>query len=177
MRFCFNIFNIKSLTIFTTIILIFSIGNKNTLQENRNTNDIEKVSNTIILKENNEWKLEIPKINLEASICEGTSSDILNKYIGHFEETQRENGNVVLAAHNRGYKVNYFQRLKELETGDIVFYTYLGSKRKYVINEKNIIKDTDVNVLQNTEDNIITLITCVENMPELRRCIKAIQTN
>ena len=108
MRFCFNIFNIKSLTIFTTIILIFSIGNKNTLQENRNTNDIEKVSNTIILKENNEWKLEIPKINLEASICEGTSSDILNKYIGHFEETQRENGNVVLAAHNRGYKVNYF---------------------------------------------------------------------
>ena len=177
MRFCFSIFNIKSLTIFTTIILIFSIGNKNILQENRNTNDIEKVSNTIILKENNEWKLEIPKINLDASICEGTSSDVLNKYIGHFEETQKENGNIVLAGHNRGYKVNYFQRLKELEKGDIVFYTYLGNKRKYVINEKNIIKDTDVNVLENTEDNIITLITCVENMPELRRCIKAIQTN
>jgi LPXTG-site transpeptidase (sortase) family protein len=121
--------------------------------------------------------LEIPKIDLVANVSEGTSSEVLNQYIGHFEETQKQNGNIVLAAHNRGYDVNYFQRLKELEIGDIVFYTYLGNKRKYVVNEKNIIKDTDVNILENTKDNRITLITCVENMPELRRCIKAIEVN
>lgn len=175
--FCFNVLNIKTLTIFTTIILIFSIGKQNVLQENRNTNDIKNVSNTITTKENSEWKLEIPNIDLEARIYEGTSKDILNRYIGHFEESQKENGNVVLAAHNRGYKVNYFQRLKELEIGDIVFYTYLGNKRKYVVNETKIIKDTDVKVLENTKGNQITLITCVENRPEYRRCIIGIEKN
>ena len=47
------------------------------------------------------WKIEIPKINLEATIAEGTSEEIMNKYIGHFEDTEKWNGNVGLAAHNR----------------------------------------------------------------------------
>lgn len=75
------------------------------------------------LEEEN-WQLEIPKINLLAEISEGTDVDTLNQYIAHFEETAKENGNIGLAAHNRGYKVNYFERLKELEKGDSVFYTY-----------------------------------------------------
>ena len=38
-----------------------------------------------------------------------------------------------------------------------------------------IIKDTDWSRLENTEENILTLITCVENKPEQRRCIQAIE--
>ena len=38
-------------------------------------------------------------------------------------------------------------------------------------------EEVEKEIKEDTEDNIITLITCVENMPELRRCIKAIQTN
>ena len=37
------------------------------------------------------------------------------EYVGHFENTNLLNGNVGLAAHNRGYPINYFARLKELE--------------------------------------------------------------
>ena len=59
---------------------------------------------------NNDWKLEIPKINLEAEISEGTDIETLNRNIAHFPETVKENGNIRLAAHNRGYKVNYFER-------------------------------------------------------------------
>ena len=41
------------------------------------------------------------------------------------------------------------------------------------INYNNvIIKDTDTYVIENTKENIITLITCVENKPELRRCVQ-----
>ena len=72
----------------------------------------------------NTWHLEIPKINLKAEIREGTDSENLNKYIGHFEETVKENGNIGLAAHNRGYKVNYFENLKKLEKGDKIFYYF-----------------------------------------------------
>ena len=38
-----------------------------------------------------------------------------------------------------------------------------------------IIKDTNWNYLKNTEKNKITLITCIENEPEYRRCIQAIE--
>jgi LPXTG-site transpeptidase (sortase) family protein len=121
------------------------------------------------------WKLSIPKINLEADISEGTDKSVLDEYIGHFENTQKENGNVGLAAHNRGYNVNYFSRLKELEVGDEIIYTYNENQKKYKVESKSIINDTDWSKLENTEDNKLTLITCVENKPELRRCIQAIE--
>ena len=39
-------------------------------------------------------------------------------YVGHFENTEEWDGNVGLAAHNRGYPINYFANLKELKIGD-----------------------------------------------------------
>lgn len=81
-------------------------------------------------------------------------------------------GNVALAAHNRGYKVNYFKDLKNLEIGDEIIYRYKNIKLIYVVTQKQIIKDTDVEIVENTEENIITLITCVENNPQNRRCIR-----
>ncbi len=38
-----------------------------------------------------------------------------------------------------------------------------------------IIKQTNWEYIENTKDNRITLITCVENMYEYRRCIQAIE--
>lgn len=70
------------------------------------------------------WVLEIPKIDLYAEISEGTDKQTLNQDIAHFAETVREDGNIGLAAHNRGYKVNYFEKIKYLEKGDKIFYVY-----------------------------------------------------
>jgi len=47
------------------------------------------------------WQIEIPKINLIAPIAEGTSQDVMNEYVGHFENTSLWKGNIGLAAHNR----------------------------------------------------------------------------
>ena len=77
--------------------------------------NLEKSNSINNLKKLDEWKLEIPKISLCAKISEGTTSKVMDKYIGHFMETSKDNGNVGLAAHNRGYKVNYFANLKKLE--------------------------------------------------------------
>lgn len=184
MRTCFKIINLKLVTIFITIILLlFKINNySNTCIGNSNfTNEIIDISNTLNNNKNiiynQEWILEIPSINLKADIAEGTSSETLNKYIGHFEGTSKQSGNIALAAHNRGYLVNYFRDLKELEIGDEIYYTYQGERLEYIVSSKNIIKDTDWSSLENTEDNRLTLITCVENQPELRRCIQAIEKN
>lgn len=121
----------------------------------------------------NTWQLEIGSIGLKAEIAEGTTQEILNKYIGHFENTSKETGNIGLAAHNRGYEVNYFERLKELKQGDEIKYQYNQYQNVYEVYKNIIIKDDDWKKLEQTEDNMLTLITCVENQPEYRRCIQA----
>ena len=123
--------------------------------------------------ENNIWQIEIPKIELIADIKNGTDKETLNKYVGHFIQTPLEEGNVGLAAHNRGYDVNYFSRLKELSEGDEIIYRYNKIAKIYEVIKNKIIKDTDVDILENCDENMLTLITCVENEPEYRRCVQA----
>ena len=64
------------------------------------------------------WYIEIPVISLNAEIAEGTTKEVMDDYIGHFEETEELEGNIGLAAHNRGYKNNYFAKIKTLKEGD-----------------------------------------------------------
>ena len=126
-------------------------------------------------KKKNDWHLEIPCINLSASIEEGTTKEVMDKFIGHFEESKMWIGNVCLAAHNRGYENNYFSEVKTLKEGDKIIYYYQGSSREYLVEKNFIIQDTDMTCLEDTEENTITLITCVENEPSYRRCIKAVE--
>lgn len=119
--------------------------------------------------------MEIPIINLIAPIEEGTSQEVMLEFVGHFENTSAWDGNIGLAAHNRGYPINYFSRLKEVKVGDeIIYKTELGIK-SYRAEIIEIIEDTNWSYLQNTQDNRITLITCVENEPNLRLCIQGIE--
>ena len=138
------------------------LSNKNITTNNENLETV----NTI-------WQIKIPKINLIANIKEGTDEETLNQFVGHFEETQRQDGNIGLAAHNRGYEVNYFARLRELKKGDEIIYQYKNYNKTYEVIRVLIIKDTNWDILENTEENILTLITCVENEPEFRRCVQA----
>ena len=135
----------------------------------------DKVNSEKTNEENimSEWYLEIPSINLKANISEGTSKAVMNDYIGHFENTSELNGNIGLAAHNRGYKNNYFSDIKTLKEGEIIYYYYKGKSKKYEVKDNFIISDTDWTSLENTEENMITLITCVENEPNYIRCVQA----
>ena len=166
------------------IIVIFQIFiSQNKIETNTNQNimeqEVQKFSQETDLEKDtettNEWQIEIPKISLKANIAEGTTKETLNQYIGHFENTQKENGNIGLAAHNRGYEVNYFHDLKLLQKGDEIKYTYNQYQKIYEVEKCRIIKDTEWEYLENTEDNRLTLITCVENQPEYRRCIQAVE--
>lgn len=121
------------------------------------------------------WQIEIPQIALKADISEGTEKETLNKNVGHFEETQKEEGNIGLAAHNRGYEVNYFENLKQLKEGDEIIYRHNRFEKIYEVIKNRIITDTDWTYLENTEENMLTLITCVENEPNYRRCVQAVQ--
>lgn len=121
----------------------------------------------------NGWRIFISKINLDAPILEGTSQEVLRRGVGHFSSTSKWDGNVALAAHNRGYKYNFFQEIKRLELGDTILYQTEQGTRTYEVTWKKSIKETDISCLKDTKENQLTLITCLENMPEYRICIQA----
>ena len=123
----------------------------------------------------NIWQIEIPKISLIATISEGTTKEVLKQYVGHFENTPKQQGNIGLAAYNRGYDINYFKDLKMLKEGDEIKYTHNGFEKLYEVEKCRIIRNTEWEYLEETEDNMLTLITYIENQPKYRRCIQAVE--
>ena len=74
-----------------------------------------------------------------------------------------------------GFPVNYFENIKDLKSGDEIIYTTPYGTKKYIVEISTIIEETDWSYLQETDDNRITLITCVKNKPQQRLCVQAIE--
>lgn len=185
-----DVFWITLPIIIATILVTAYIGNfkadkteekqitkaKEVISSNQNT-EVEIITNEeLILNDNIIGIIEIPKLDLIAPIQEGTSQEILKEAVGHFSESSFWSGNVALASHNRSRYAHYFEKIDKLQVGDeIIYKTKLGTK-KYTVYESKIIASTDWSVVKNTKDNIITLITCVQNNPKSRLCVQAIET-
>ncbi len=171
------------LTIVIFFIFYFFYNNYNIVESSDIVNKINIIDEEDNKEENNEqknvelgnWYIEIPIINLRAPIAEGTDSNTLDLNVGHFIDTAIEMGNIGLAAHNRGYQYNYFQNLKKLKKEDRIIYTHNEFKKEYVVNVIEIIENSNWNYLKESEENKITLITCIENEPKYRRCIQAVE--
>ena len=120
-------------------------------------------------------KILIPKINVEAPIKEGTTAETLKEAVGHFSNTKYWNGNIGLASHNRGTYAHYFENINQLNNGDeIIYQTKLGT-RVYAVESVTEISEEDFSVLNNTNKNYITLITCIKNKQNMRLCVKAVE--
>lgn len=114
--------------------------------------------------------ITIEKINFEGLVYKGTSLETLDKGVGHMDSSPYFNGNVCLAAHNTK---ELWGNLHELQNGDKIIYTsFLGTKEYEVTNIIEI-DETDWSLLQDTEENKITLITCIKNKPFSRLCVQA----
>lgn len=116
--------------------------------------------------------LEIPAIGLTVRIVQGTDSSALAKGAGHFEETSIWDGNVCLAAHNRGVN-NYFGQIHTLEVGDVITLTTKLGTRSYEVTSVSRVSETDTSGLVSSDGNIITLYTCVRDQRDLRWCVVA----
>ena len=159
--------------------MIFNLKN-NSLETLAKTNeqktDYENSKQQITYNDTEEeWKLIIPKLNLSTTIKEGTSAEIINNYIGHFEETPKDNGNIGLIAASAGYKENYFKDLKDLVAGDVIIYIKGNVKKEYKVTTNMAISQTDWSYLSNTQDDRLTLITGILEQPEQRRCVQAVE--
>jgi len=87
------------------------------------------------------------------------------------------NGNVCLAAHNRGTNA-YFGKIHELDYGDKITLTTKKGTRTYRVFNVEKISVSDTSNLQGTSDNMITLITCVKNQADYYRwCVQGYEVD
>lgn len=167
------------------ILLMLTLAFKPHVEEKKNNNVSqnktieEQVTEIMAITEEDKnviGYISIEKIGLEkAPIADGTENKIINNYVGHFKETAYFDGNVCLCSHNRGSKAAYFGGLKNLKNGDEITYTTKYETKKYEVQEIKKIEETDFSVLEQTEENRITLITCVENQKDLRLCVIGVE--
>ncbi|MEG2868839.1 MAG: class D sortase [Terrisporobacter sp.] len=106
--------------------------------------------------------IEIPSINLSQGLVEGVTDEILQYYIGHFEDSVKpgEIGNFAVAGHRVSNYSEAFVNLYKLKSGDLVSVKSRGKEFIYEINENFIVDPDRVEVLDSTDEPTITLITC-----------------
>ena len=116
--------------------------------------------------------IKIEKIGFEGLIYEGTTLDTLDKGVGHFQNSSYFDGNVALAAHNSN---KFWSKLHTLQNGDKISYISFLGTREYQVTNVTKISATDWSLLENTDENYLTLITCVKGNPSQRLCVQAIE--
>ncbi len=135
--------------------------------ESNQSSDNEVIEDTQIRKEKEEYimVLEIPKIELFKGIYDKDSVYNNIEYniqiLKEADMPDKENSTLILASHRGNSSVAYFDRLYELETGDIVYIYYNDSKYTYEIDYMyKTLKNGTIKVEKETNKNIIVLITC-----------------
>lgn len=115
------------------------------------------------MKKNIEGMLKIEKINLNLPILSGAIEGNLKISVASIEHTGNggEFGNYAIAGHrSRTYGRN-FNRLEEVEIGDIIEVDKGEKKYKYTVVEKLFVKPEETWVLNSNKDiKEITLVTC-----------------
>ena len=130
------------------------------------------VTSDLYYKNGSLGKIEIPTLGLSVRIYQGTDSKTLAKGIGHFEDTSIWEGNVCLAAHNRGAN-SYFGRLHTLDIGDRIKLTTKLGTRTYKVTDIFKVSEADRSGLADSGENMLTLYTCVRNQRDQRWCVIA----
>ena len=133
------------------------------------------VTSELYYKNGSLGKIEIPTLGLSVWIYQGTDSKTLVKGVGHFEDTSIWEGNVCLAAHNRGAN-SYFGQIHTLNIGDKITLTTKLGTRTYKVTDVSKVSETDRSGLADSGENMLTLYTCVRNQRDQRWCVTAVET-
>ncbi|MCR4705791.1 MAG: class D sortase [Lachnospiraceae bacterium] len=108
------------------------------------------------------WILRIPKIDSENPVVEGTTKGALQAALGHQEGTAYpgDSGNCVIAGHRNYTFGRYFNRLDEVEIGDMIYVDYPDETLSYRVSDIRVVEPDDLSVLEQGDREILTLYTC-----------------
>ena len=103
-------------------------------------------------------RIEISTIGLAAMILEGVDARTLQRAVGHFPGTPLPGhpGNVAIA----GHRDTFFRALRNIRNDDEITLTTLNGSYRYRVESTNVVKPEDIEVLDDSNDAILTLVTC-----------------
>lgn len=109
--------------------------------------------------------ISIPKIDVRIPIYHGTSSDILQKGVGHLEGSSIPVGgastHAILSAHRGLPSSRLFTDLNQLKVGDTFYIYILDQVLAYQVNQVLVIEPSDTDPLQIVQgEDYVTLVTC-----------------
>jgi sortase A len=103
-------------------------------------------------------RIEISAIGLEVMILEGTGVETLRRGVGHIPGTAQpgQAGNVAIA----GHRDTFFRGLRNIQKDDEIVLTTLQGSHRYRVESTQIVESEDIGVLNDSDDAILTLVTC-----------------
>jgi sortase A len=103
-------------------------------------------------------KIEISRLGLTAMIFEGTNARTLRRAVGHIPGTPLpgQQGNVGIA----GHRDTFFRPLRNVRRDDEIRLTTLDGSYRYLVDSTQIVRPDDTQVLADSGDTILTLVTC-----------------
>jgi sortase A len=105
--------------------------------------------------------IDIPKIQLDMVVIEGTDETRLQQGPGHYPGTPLpgEAGNAAIAGHRTTY-LHPFYDLNELSAGDPIIITTTQGTFTYDVTGSQVVSPSDVSVVDPTPGPTLTLTTC-----------------
>ena len=109
--------------------------------------------------------IQIPKILVDLPIYHGTSEEVLEKGVGHIQNTSVPIGgnstHSVLTGHTGLPNAELFTRLDELVVGDIFYIHVLNDILTYKVYEIKVVLPDNIDELRITSgEDLVTLVTC-----------------
>ena len=109
--------------------------------------------------------LEIPKLSLYLPVYHGTSSDVLEKGVGHLEGSSipigGKNTHAVLTGHRGLPSSKLLVRLDEMETGDLFFVRVANETLAYRVSDIQVVKPEETSCLKiQPGKDLVSIVTC-----------------
>jgi sortase A len=117
-------------------------------------------------------RLRIPAIGVDAPVVQGDGWEQLKKGAGQHigSANPGEDGNLVLSAHNDIYG-EIFRNLDRLQVGDEIIISTQLEDFVYKVVDTRIVAPTQVEVMDQTREPIVTLISCYPYMVNTDRIV------
>jgi sortase A len=116
--------------------------------------------------------IKIPAISVFAPVVQGDGWEQLKKGVGQHFGTPNpgETGNIVLSAHNDVFG-ELFRDLDKLKPGDEVILYTQQKAYTYIVSQTQVVEPTQVEVMGQSRDPVITLISCYPYLVDDQRIV------
>ena len=117
-------------------------------------------------------RIQIPALHVDAPIVQGDGWEQLKKGVGQHLGTGNpgERANLVFSAHNDIFG-EIFRDLERLNPGDLVIVYTNQRSYTYIVVDTKIVMPNAVEVMDNTTQASVTLISCYPYMKDTQRIV------